>query len=253
MVNVSFEGRRVSLLKYDVTIFALEKFFGIEKAGAHLKAKKEGSSSCPYENIYPRSNGSFCIPNGCCSLILVAMKNEDAEGFSSSVHTNRTLASELLCFGRRGNSAIPSTSSAISSLEVMSRARAPLVGAVGDGKVGPRPVPSFWGAKGKKRKSVPETKAFRLTYINAKEAGQMEDMWEIPIDLTSLQDDHGPYTVYHVAEQVEHQLGEEAKLVITDIKGNPIRDMSTTRGELAEYSALSYQHVNLYSIFVHFP
>ena len=38
------------------------------------------------------------------------------------------------------------------------------------------------------------------------------------------------YTVVHVAE-IERHLGEEdTKLVVTDMKGNPIRDMPATRG-----------------------
>ena len=57
-------------------------------------------------------------------------------------------------------------------------------------------------------------------------------MWEIPIDLSELQDMHGQYTVLHVGE-IERQLNEEdTKLVVTDIKGKPIRDMPSTRGEI---------------------
>ena len=62
--------------------------------------------------------------------------------------------------------------------------------------------------------------------------GIFEDMWEIPIDLSQLQEMHGQYTVLHVVAEIERQLSEEdAKLVVTDIKGNPIRDMPSTRGE----------------------
>ena len=74
-----------------------------------------------------------------------------------------------------------------------------------------------------------DTKSFRLTFVDGD--GNFEDMWEIPIDLFEPQESHGLYTVVHVVAEIERQLGEEdTKLVVTDIKGNPIRDMPATRG-----------------------
>ena len=58
-----------------------------------------------------------------------------------------------------------------------------------------------------------------------------EDMWEIPIDLGQLQDMHGQYTVLHVVGEIETQLNEE-NTIVTDIKGKPIGDMVSTRGEI---------------------
>ena len=44
---------------------------------------------------------------------------------------------------------------------------------------------------------------------------------------------HGQYTVLHVVGEIERQLNEEdTRLVVTDIKGKPIRDMASTRGEI---------------------
>ena len=94
-------------------------------------------------------------------------------------------------------------------------------------------MPAVWGGKGRKRKAV-ETKSFRLTFVDGD--GNFQDMWEIPIDLTQLQEIHGLNTVVHIVAEIERQLSEEdAKLVITDIKGNPIRDMPTTRGKMFCY------------------
>ena len=61
----------------------------------------------------------------------------------------------------------------------------------------------------------------------------MQDLWDIPIDLSRLQQLHGLYSVFDITRAVEQQLGEtdsDAKVVVTDIKGNPIKDMVTTRG-----------------------
>ena len=96
--------------------------------------------------------------------------------------------------------------------------------------MGSRPVPTVWGAKGKKHKST-ESKSFRLTFVDGD--GYFEDMWEIPIDLGQLEDMHGQYTVLHVVGEIERQLNEkDTRLVVTDIKGKPIRDMASTRGEI---------------------
>ena len=45
---------------------------------------------------------------------------------------------------------------------------------------------------------------------------------------------HGLCTVFHIANALQAQLGEDdpdPKLLVTDIKGNPIKDMVTTRGK----------------------
>ena len=118
------------------------------------------------------------------------------------------------------------------SFHVMARGQKSALASRGHG-LGSRPVPSTYsmgqGKGAKKRKSI-DTKSFRLTYVN--DDGGFEDMWDILIDLSQLQHNFGLYTVQQVVAEVENQLVEEnARLVITDIKGNPIRDMAATRGK----------------------
>ena len=80
-----------------------------------------------------------------------------------------------------------------------------------------------------------ETKSFRLTFVDGDD--NFEDMWEIPIDLSQLQESHGLYTVVHVITEIERQLGGgDTKLVATDIKGNRIRDIPATRGMLVYFA-----------------
>lgn len=231
-LTISFEGRRVGLVKEDLSLTELRNFFDIDEAGAHLKVKM---GSC-FQNVWPDIDGRFSLPADCLSAILVAMRREEVStaptfGTRDSGSSTASASTQLrLPFARRGNSAAMSAlftgggANNSSSFQVMARGRSKLPG------LGSRPVPSMFGGKGKKRKSA-ETKSFRLTYVNVSD-NQLEDMWEIPIDLNHLQEMYGMYTLFNVVMEVENQLCEpDAKLVITDIKGNPVRDMSTTRGK----------------------
>lgn len=228
MITVSFEGKRVGLGKEDLTLSELQRIYQFDAPGAHLKVKSEAG----FQNIWPGPNGKFSLPPNCFSAIVVAMHAHNEQENASMDYSGA--ASSL--GARRGNSAAAmfspaqfnerfEPSSSVSSLHVMSRGRSKFFPQSG---IGSRPVPTAWGGKGKKRKAT-ETKSFRLTFVDGD--GNFEDMWEIPIDLTQLQEMHGLYTVLHVVSEIERQLGEEdTKLVVTDIKGNPIRNMPATRG-----------------------
>lgn len=238
MITVSFEGKRVGLAKEDITLSELQRIYEIDASGAHLKVK----SGAGFQNIWPGPTGKFTLPPNCCTAIVVAMHINEQEDIS--IPTSDYSGTVGSRGARRGNSAAaffsPSffnekfqPSSPMSSLHVMSRGRSKFFPQSG---VGSRPVPAAWGGKGKKRKAT-DTKSFRLTFVDGD--GNFEDMWEIPIDLNQLQEMHGLYTVVHVVAEVERQLSEEnAKLVITDIKGNPIRDMPSTRGKTFLLSTL---------------
>ena len=231
MITVSFEGKRVGLSREDLTISEIERIYQIDSPGAHLKVK----SGAGFENIWPDRAGKFTVPPNCFSAIVVAMHRQENEQENTCMPNYSGGTGSM--GNRRGNSAAtffspaffnerfePSTPA--SSFHVMSRGRSKFFPQSG---MGSRPAPAVWGGKGKKRKSV-ESKSFRLTFVDGD--GIFEDMWEIPIDLSQLQEMHGQYTVLHVVAEIERQLSEEdAKLVVTDIKGNPIRDMPSTRGE----------------------
>ena len=75
-------------------------------------------------------------------------------------------------------------------------------------------------------------KLFRLTFFDT-DCNSMQDMWNIPIDLSRLSQLHDAYSVFDITRALQSQLGEanpDAKIIVTDIKGNPINDMVTTRG-----------------------
>ena len=233
-VTVHFNGRKVGLVREDINVSELASMFCVKPAGAHLKVRNE--------NYWPDFDGQFSLPYDCVSAVLVAMAREDHQE-EHSVGTSRPSTTPNVHFGRRGNSAVKGffggcsssyvgVSTASSSFHVMARGHKSALASRGHG-LGSRPVPSTYsmgqGKGAKKRKSI-DTKSCRLTYVN--DDGGFEDMWDIPIELSQLQHNFGLYTVQHVVAEVEHQLAEEnARLVITDIKGNPIRDMVTTRGK----------------------
>ena len=236
MITVSFEGKRVGLSREDLNISELERIYQLDSPGAHLKIK----SGAGFQNIWPDRAGKFVVPPNCFSAIIVAMPQRQ-----ENEQENACIPDYTGGIGRggnqRGNSAATffrpgsfnerfEPSGSVSSLHVMSRGRSRFFPQSGIAGMGSRPVPAVWGAKGKKRKST-ESKSFRLTFVDGD--GNFEDMWEIPIDLGQLQDMHGQYTVLHVVGEIERQLNEEdTRLVVTDIKGKPIRDMASTRGEI---------------------
>ena len=234
LITVSFEGKRIGLMKEDLTLTELEMIFPVDPPGAHLKVK----TSAGHQNIWPDRSGKFNVPPGCGSAILVAMHRQDEQESTFMPSSENPGGLSVGIRGaRRGNSATAffsppcfnEHSSSVSSFQVMSRGRSKSFSSSRlQGGIGSRPAPALWGGKGKKRKAV-ETKSFRLTFVDGD--GNFEDIWEISIDLSQLQESHGLYTVLHVVAEIERQLGEEdTKLVITDIKGNPIRDMPGTRG-----------------------
>ncbi|KXJ14534.1 hypothetical protein AC249_AIPGENE26764 [Exaiptasia diaphana] len=224
-VFVSFEGRKVSFIREDISLYDLENIFLIERSGAHLKMRREDGNS--FENLYPNCDGNFQIPHNCAAkgdILLVAMKKDSASPTpapTTSQPTNFNKPSIFnQFFGRRGNSSAVNFAST-------------------SGVQGPRPAPNVWSntARGKKRK-FQEIKSFRLTYANVEAGVQLQDMWEIPIDLASLHARNNCYTVFDVISELERQMDEGTKLIITDIKGNPIRDMTITRVLSQEYHSI---------------
>ena len=75
MITVSFEGKRIGLMKEDLTLRELEMIFPLDPPGTQLKVK----TSAGYENIWPDSSGKFNVPPDCGSTILVAMHREDEQ------------------------------------------------------------------------------------------------------------------------------------------------------------------------------
>lgn len=245
MVKISFEGRSVHLPCTEMTTGELINFFQVERPGMHLKIKR-GSA---YQNIWPNENGIFKVPHDVDSAILIAVKEirnteEELEmvqntptysAFSSTPGSavnryNPPTGAFITGHARRGNATatmhrcLETPLSSTSTFSNISKS------------FGSRPAPSVWNlnlkGSGKRKKLSTETKSFRLTFYDT-EGNTMQDLWDIPIDLSRLQQLHGLYSVFDITRAVEQQLGEtdsDAKVVVTDIKGNPIKDMVTTRG-----------------------
>ena len=256
MVKIVFEGRAVHLPGGDVSVSELMNIFQVERPGIHLKLKR--GSSAAYENIWPDDNGILKCPQSVESAILIALKEveqgaeeqldvvQNTPTFSAFTggtglterHSQHNASSAFGQRARRGNATATmhrylqgnyqtSPSSASSTFNNISRS------------FGARPAPSIWNASsakgfsGNKRKKVSmENKLFRLAFFDT-DCNSMQDMWNIPIDLSRLSQLHGAYSVFDITRAVQSQLGEadpDAKVIVTDIKGNPIKDMVTTRG-----------------------
>ena len=56
-------------------------------------------------------------------------------------------------------------------------------------------------------------------------------IYEVPIDLEKLGEKHGKFSIHHIQPEVAFQIGG-TEYVLTNKKGNPIRDMPNTRGRL---------------------
>ena len=56
-------------------------------------------------------------------------------------------------------------------------------------------------------------------------------MFEVPIDLEKLGEKHGKLSIHYIQQEVAFQIGGTEN-VLTNTKGNPIRDIQNTRGRL---------------------
>ena len=259
MVRVTYESRSVHFPSGDeISVGEFINFFGVERGGMHLKARRGNA----FQNIWPDQNGMFRVPQDLDTAILIALKKEGVEEHDldvvrrtpaflvNSINANRCTRAENdvtnsgdqqmgssynRTAARRGNATVSrffQTSSGITPTGT-SRTFSNI-----SRSFGTRPAPSVWNAKGmtagarNKRRKTMETKSFRLTFFDI-EANLMQDMWDIPIDLTRLAELYGMFSVFDITRELENQLGEgdpDAKVVVTDMKGNPVKDMVTTRG-----------------------
>lgn len=258
MVKISFEGRSVHFPCAEVTAGELINFFQVERPGMHLKFMR-GSG---YHNIWQDENGLFKCPQDVDAAILIAIKEAGSteteeqlqmlqntptySAYSSSTGSamdryNPPTGTSTPNRARRGNA-----TAQMATMHRYLQSNQPIPGSTStftniSRSFGARPAPSVWNAnlKGisagsKRRKGTSmETKSFRLTFFDT-DSNTMQDMWDIPIDLSRLAQLHGMYSVFDISRALQNQLGEaepDAKAVVTDIKGNPIKDMVTTRGQ----------------------
>ena len=242
MVKIVFEGRAVHLPGGDVSVSELMNIFRVERSGIHLKLKR--GSNATFENIWPDDKGILKCPQSVETAILIALKEVDqgAEEQLDVVQNTPTFSAytsgtglierynqqNSSTFGpraRRGNATATmhrylqgnhqaNPVSASSTFNNISRS------------FGARPAPSIWNAssaKGfsgnKRRKVTMENKSFRLTLFDT-DCNSMQDMWDIPIDLSRLSQLHGAYSVFDITRALQSQLGEanpDAKVIVTDI------------------------------------
>ena len=57
LITVSFEGKRIGLVKEDLTLRELEMVFPLDPPGAHLKVK----TSAGYQNIWTAPASLTCL------------------------------------------------------------------------------------------------------------------------------------------------------------------------------------------------
>ena len=198
----------------------------------HLKIKR--GSSAAYQNIWPDHNGIIKCPHDVDTALLIAVKEADRSEEqtleivqstpSYSAFTNSTPAMDRhfpptgsstlsRAPARRGNATAtihrfffqgnqPALAGSSSTFNSVSRS------------FGARPPPSVWtanskGMGGNKRRKVnTETKSFRLTFFDG-DCNAMQDMWDVPTDLSRLTQRHGVYSVFDITRALQSQLGDQ--------------------------------------------
>ena len=195
--------------------------FNVKEEGMHLKAFSCGS----WKNLYPSLSGVFAVPEDCNEVILIAMDNSVTYN-SHLTATETTSSSGKNIFSksaRRGNAAgiTQGHEGHVSSF------------------FGKRSVPSFKKAASsipipcRRKKTEPCFKMVAVSDINLETETDSAPytIYEVPIDLEKLGEKHGKFSIHHIQPEVAFQIGG-TEYVLTNKKGNPIRDMPNTRGRL---------------------
>jgi len=65
-------------------------------------------------------------------------------------------------------------------------------------------------------------------------------IYEVPVDLTKLQGIYGEVNIRNIQEEIQNQIGGE-HYILTNKKGNPIRDMPNTRGMIFVLNSINFK------------
>ena len=204
-VKINYNSKPMQLPRLFVTVDDLATMFNVNKEGMHLKYM---SNNLP-QNVWPSPNGRFDLPN-VSEFYLVALSSPSISsstpgGFTHEAvpnlfKTTENLQTPTINYGRRGNSGIRAVPGF--KRPHMTQSPAPL----------------------KKNKKI-DHKLITISGVD------MENMvpysiYEVPINLDNIK---SQVDVKTIINEIRNQIGG-VNYILTNKKGNPIRDMPNTRG-----------------------
>jgi len=216
-ILIKFVRKSMMLPKNALDIKDLTLIFNVKEAGLHLKV----NDGVTWINVWRQSNGCISeesLPPHCTEALLIAMENDNPTQTSTIVTNSNnfdstiTTTSNSYYYGRRGNSA----------------------------NNGPRALQNTYKRKFEVSKStpIPLRKRSSLNYMknitvtHITENSTMETIFDVPVNITELAQKYPSFTVDDIQEEVKSQVGGSIYFIITDKKGNPIRNMKNTRGKI---------------------
>jgi len=225
-MKILFNSKVVTLPKTStIPVHEVADLFNVERSGIHLKVKLNAE----FQNIYPIDD-EFQIPVGCNQAFLIAIDRNMSNLQSTAVTpvpaiTNVSSQSRSFDFfspftKRRGNSASGSRA-------VPSHKRS-------DSYSSSTPLPL------KKKKT--QDNIFKTITISDVAVSDNIPMtiYEVPVDLTKLQGIYGEVNIRNIQEEIQNQIGGE-HYILTNKKGNPIRDMPNTRGMIFVLNSINFK------------
>ena len=201
MIKVRYGGKVIPMLR-QITTSELAALFHLQTNGMHLKVRMTPNGS--YESIYPHVN-IFHVSESVAESILIGVPQQEEENnLNTPVASSSSSSTSMSTYGRRGNSALQALqgSRAVPSLK--------------------RKFGSSFTLPSKKKENIIKTIS-----VSDVENDKIFTYYEVPIDLGSMTE----INVRTIQEAVKNQIGGE-DFILTNKKGNPIRDMPNTRGNI---------------------
>lgn len=214
IIKINCNGKETQLPRSMVEVDELAFIFNVRADGMHMKA----FDGRVWKNIYPSGNKRFeGIPENCKETLLIALQSQQSTSTESKPQTP-----SLRLHNRRGNAALstpPFPMGATINRKTYDQ--------------GPRAIPSFKNSVPVPCKKRKPDACFKMICVSDVDTdcmdGQPYTIYEVPVDLAKLHDQFGDFGIDEIQQEVAYQIGGTA-YVLTNKKGNPIRNMPNTRG-----------------------
>ncbi|XP_066934634.1 uncharacterized protein [Clytia hemisphaerica] len=207
MIKIKYGSTFIMMLR-DINVNELVAIFNVKIDGLHLKAKINNN----YESIWP-SNDRFNIPGNVTEALVIAIQSND---YQSQIPT-----------GDSNN--VATTNNNVTSTSSNNNNRVPARRGNATSQFGCRAIPSFKRKNSTNQFCLPSKKKMESITKTISVSDVKDDKiftyYEVPINLADLQE----INVRTIQREVRAQIGGD-DFILTNKKGNPVRDMPNTRG-----------------------
>ena len=240
-VTILFNNRPLQLPRLFLRVSDLASCFYVQEEGLHLKCIQSNGES---QNFFPQE-GKFNLNPNIDEYVLIAVKKDDTEG--QTMTYNHDIRTPTISYGRRGNAGLRAVPGFKRKSDMSSPSLPfPLKKKKEDSKSTKTKKISVWlsGIENSSQLTGQLTdQEPGPSRRRSKEPSKLEpySFYEIPICLEQI---NSEVNVRSIISEIRRQVGG-MDYVITDKKGNPIRDMPNTRGKLGNKHGTNHFVKNL--------